>query len=91
MITAAQELYEFATRHAQTLHYIRSSFANLDRKRFAGTYTPDLAIRLLRNNAIDAAKAFCRDSNGYKPRMFKAETLDSVAAMLLTDWSNRHD
>ena len=68
--------------------YIAASFANLDNKRKAGTYCPTRALALLRNNAADLSKAYCRSIGWHDRNAFKSDTLDAIAAKLLAQWSN---
>lgn len=80
----------FAASDERAQGYVVASYANLDRKRQAGTYCPIRALALLRNNAADMAKAYCRALGWYDRNAFKSDTLDAIAAKLLAQWSNRH-
>ena len=77
----------FAASDERAQGFIAASFANLDRKRKAGTYCPTRALALLRNNAADLSKAYCRAIGWYDRLAFKADMLDAIAARLLAQWS----
>jgi hypothetical protein len=80
------KLLAIAASDSQVAAWIAASRANLDRKRAAGTYDTTLALRLFRNNAVDAAKAYNRNNGYFDRAAFNADTLDAVAGRLLQQW-----
>lgn len=57
----ARELYFYAINRPQRCRMLEASLAKIAAFKRAGTLNRDAALRLLRNNARDAAKAYTRE------------------------------
>lgn len=77
----ATQLHAKTWNFPAVAHYVRASFRTLDKHMQRGQFDKQRAIRLLTNNARDAA----RHSNVHVSH----DTLTQCAHMLLNDWHAR--